>query len=181
MCGNTSAVGNFLFICYVYRSSVILIEVKICFSVRPEFNNAFCLIETFFICFRDFSRVIILLIHRNNRARFHKQRHFPYRRVIVVQDLSAPVLLSAPVINPDLLLIRQINAVAHIISFRVCLHILVDRRYQQIFAPHILILGSLCICRGRIVREFQEHGTDHRFAFRSFLCNCINIRHHLRF
>ena len=102
----------------------------------------------------------MLLIHRNDCAILYKQRQLPKRCIKVVHNLSAAILLSGEVINPNLLVIRQIDVISNIIAVFLRVGILINRRNKEAIAKHILILGILAvsIC---IIWCFEEHRTNH--------------------
>ena len=160
--------------------SVILIHGVLGGSCRPELYAAVCLV--------DLGRAVVLLPHGDDGTILYKDRKLPDGSVEVVQGLSAVVLLAGEVVDPDLICVRKVDAVSHIISLGVAGCILVNRCYQHVGAEHVLILHILGACVS-VTRILQEHSTDHRKSGVAVACiqvcrSCragVDVRHQLSF
>ena len=108
----------------------------------------------------DFLYIIIRVRHRDDRTGFHEYRQFPKRRGEVVDNAAACILFTCEIVEP--FAFRQIDSVADVVTFLVCLCFLVDRGNEEIRAIHKLVLRSLTVCIR--IRIFEEHGADHRLA-----------------
>ena len=71
------------------------------------------------------------------------------------------VQLSGEIIYPDLIGIRKINVIPHIISHLIPVYILINRRYKDAFTEHELVLHGTAV-RIVVLRILQKHGPYHR-------------------
>ena len=109
----------------------------------------------------DEDGAVVLLPHGDDGAALDEDGQLPQGGVEVVQDLAAVVLVAGEVVDPDLILIGQVDAVANVVAHGIDgIRFGIDGRDQEVLAEQILVLhvlgGSVAV--GGIL---QEHGPDH--------------------
>ena len=114
----------------------------------------------------DVRRVVVGLVHGNNRVRLHEQRQLPQRCLEVVEHLAATVLIAREVVDPDVLGgAGQVDVVAHVVAVaqalvvRVTVGVLVHGSDQEAVAEGVLVLRRRALGIGGVIGE--QDGTHH--------------------
>ena len=108
--------------------------------------------------------VVVLGVHRHDGVGLNKEWQLPKRSLVVVEDLTAAVLLAREVVNPDggILVgtvVGQVDTVADIVAVLICLGILIHRCHQEVLTEHVLVLRrGACGVLGVVGKQ---HGADH--------------------
>ena len=161
-----------------FDESSYTLTVLVCFgdTVIVIFHGHGVLMRIHFIDAQtlvDFTHVIVRVGHRDDGSVLDKYGELPQRSGKVVDNASAFIFLAGEVINP--FTFGQIDTVADVIAFGICLGVLIDRCRQEVGTIHILVFSGAAHCV--VIREFEEHGSDDRHSVYRFFGKAVSVWH----